>query len=165
MKNHFLIASFSGGFAPARRGGPAPHHPTHRHSPIAPFLFNTNKPSKITTLSRALLKTKEKQFSIQYKFALRGIQAELSSHRRQAWLFGIRSYRREVRGGSKPRRQNCPCSKSRVSLLTTHYSPLTDHDAEVGLCSLTCRSYGSASRTNTAANAPTTRSPARVYTV
>jgi len=37
------------------------------------FLFNTNKPHRSTILMRPLLKTKEKQFSIQYKSALRDI--------------------------------------------------------------------------------------------
>jgi hypothetical protein len=74
MRKHFLIASFSAISAPARRGGPVPHL-TH-HSPLithhrsTPFLFDTNKAHKIIILVRALLKTKEKRFSIQYKFAL-----------------------------------------------------------------------------------------------
>ena len=37
------------------------------------FLFDTNKPRKITILLSAPLKTKEKQFSIRYKFASRHI--------------------------------------------------------------------------------------------
>jgi hypothetical protein len=37
------------------------------------FLFDTDKPHRITIPLRALLKTKEKRFSIQYKFALRAI--------------------------------------------------------------------------------------------
>src|SRR5580704_2623442 len=45
---------------------------TNRDSAIAPFLFSTNKAHKIIILVRALMKTKEKQFSIQYKFAFRG---------------------------------------------------------------------------------------------
>jgi hypothetical protein len=75
MRKHFLIASFSAISAPARRGGPVPHL-TH-HSPLithhrsTAFLFDTNKARKIIILVRALLKTKEKQFSIQYKFASR----------------------------------------------------------------------------------------------
>jgi hypothetical protein len=40
------------------------------HRCLAPFLFDTNKPHKIITPPSALLKTKEKQFSIQYKFAV-----------------------------------------------------------------------------------------------
>jgi hypothetical protein len=65
-----LFASFSGISAPAP-------HLTHHSSLItrhclAPFLFDTNKPRKIIIPLRALLKTKEKQFSIRYKFALRG---------------------------------------------------------------------------------------------
>jgi hypothetical protein len=77
MRKHFLIASFSAISAPARRGGPAPHL-THHSSPItyhglSSFLFDTNKPHKIIILVRALLKTKEKQFSIPFKFASRHI--------------------------------------------------------------------------------------------
>src|SRR6202522_4741014 len=68
MRIHFLIASFSAVSAPARRGGPAPHL-THHY--LSSFLFRTNKPHRITILLRPLLKTKEKGFSIQYKFPLR----------------------------------------------------------------------------------------------
>jgi hypothetical protein len=63
-RKHFLIATKFDISAP---------HFTNHHSPIAPFLFNTNKPHRIIILMRPLLKTKEKQFSIQYKFALRDI--------------------------------------------------------------------------------------------
>jgi hypothetical protein len=63
-RKHFLIASFS--------RIPAPHLANH-DSPIATFLFNTNKAHKIIILVRALTKTKEKQISIQYKFALGSI--------------------------------------------------------------------------------------------
>jgi len=69
MRKHFLIASFSAVSAP---------HLTHPLSRIThrcprPFLFRTNKPHKIIIQPRALLKTKEKQFSIQYKFAVGSI--------------------------------------------------------------------------------------------
>jgi hypothetical protein len=64
MRKHFLIATFSRISAP---------HLTNHHSPVATFLFNTNKAHRIIILVRALMKTKEKQFSIQYKFALRDI--------------------------------------------------------------------------------------------
>jgi len=63
----FLIASFSA--IPA----PGPRHLTNHNPRIAPFLFDTNKANKIIILTRALMKTKEKQFSIRYKFALRSI--------------------------------------------------------------------------------------------
>jgi seryl-tRNA synthetase len=63
-RKHFLIATFSRISAPLL---------TNHHSPIAPFLFNTNKAHKIIILVRALMKTKEKQFSIQYKFAVGSI--------------------------------------------------------------------------------------------
>jgi hypothetical protein len=51
----------------------SPPHLTNHHSPIAPFLFDTNKGRKIIILARAPMKTKEKQFSIRYKFAPRDI--------------------------------------------------------------------------------------------
>src|SRR5580692_6740102 len=77
MRKLFPIASFSAVSAPARHGGPAPHLTHHlsrfTHRCLAPFLFRTNKPHKIIILPRALLKTKEKQFSIQYKFAVGSI--------------------------------------------------------------------------------------------
>jgi hypothetical protein len=66
-KKHFLIASFSAISAPAP-------HLTNHDSRITSFLFNTNKAHKIIIPPSALLKTKEKQFSIQYKFALREIR-------------------------------------------------------------------------------------------
>ncbi len=50
----------------------APAVTTHQ-SPITPFLFDTNKTHRIITLLRTLLKTKEKQFSIRYKFAVGSI--------------------------------------------------------------------------------------------
>jgi hypothetical protein len=64
-------------------------HPENHESPVAghgsrftphqslftnhAFLFDTNNANKIIILVRALLKTKEKQFSIRYKFASRHI--------------------------------------------------------------------------------------------
>ena len=64
MKKHFLIASFSGSFAPSPRL-------TSRDPRIAPpFLFNTNKAHRIIIPISVLMKTKEKKFSIQYKSAL-----------------------------------------------------------------------------------------------
>ena len=64
-----LIASFSAVFAPARRGG-AP--PRLIHNCPTPFLFNTNKTNRIIIPPSAPLKTKDKRFSIQYKFAFGG---------------------------------------------------------------------------------------------
>ena len=55
--------------APALR---APAVTTHQ-SPITPFLFDTNKTHRIIIPPRPLLKTKEKQFSIRYKFAVGSI--------------------------------------------------------------------------------------------
>jgi hypothetical protein len=69
-RKHFLIASFSDISAPAP-------HLIHHSSLIAshcvtPFLIDTNKTHRIITLTKALAKTKEKRFSIRYKFAIRG---------------------------------------------------------------------------------------------
>src|SRR5271165_2339651 len=70
MRKLFLIANFSAISAPARRGGPVLRLSNH-DSPIASFLFDTNKAHRIIIPMRAPLKTKEKQFSIRYKFAAR----------------------------------------------------------------------------------------------
>jgi hypothetical protein len=63
----FLIATFSAISAPA------PHLANHDPRIGPPFLFDTNKPHKIIILTRTPLKTKEKRFSIRYKFALGSI--------------------------------------------------------------------------------------------
>jgi hypothetical protein len=72
-RKHFLIASFSAIFAPA------PHltHHSSRITPprLTPFLISTNKPHRIIIPLRAPLKTKEKQFSIPYKFGPRKIRS------------------------------------------------------------------------------------------
>ena len=64
---NFLIASFSASLAPA------PHLTNHDSRKTAPFQFNTNKPHKIIILLISPLKTKEKRFSIPYKFPARDI--------------------------------------------------------------------------------------------
>src|SRR5271155_4742751 len=61
-----LIASPRPVLAPAPR-------PINRNSRIAPLLFDTNKVRRIIILIRALMKTKDIQFSIRYKFASRPI--------------------------------------------------------------------------------------------
>ena len=67
MRKLSPIASFSAVSAPQ------PHLAAQDPRSTVPFLFRTNKPHKINILPRALLKTKEKQFSIQYKFAVGSI--------------------------------------------------------------------------------------------
>jgi hypothetical protein len=67
-RKHFLIATKYDSSARA-----SALHVTDHDLRIASFLFDTNKAHKIIILMRALLKTKEKQFSIRYKFALREI--------------------------------------------------------------------------------------------
>src|SRR5580704_1196452 len=67
MRKLSPIASFSAVSAPQ------PHLAAQDPRSTVPFLFRTNKPHKINILSRAVLKTKEKQFSIQYKFAVGSI--------------------------------------------------------------------------------------------
>src|SRR5271167_2998071 len=70
-RKHFLITTNSGPSAPCAR---LTHHSSllTQHC-LTPFLFNTNKTHRIITLMRTPLKTKEKQFSIQYKFAVGSI--------------------------------------------------------------------------------------------
>jgi len=66
-----LIATFSGSLPPAPR---LTHHSSLiTHHCLTSFLFNSNKAHKIIILTRALMKTKEKQFSIRYKFAVGSI--------------------------------------------------------------------------------------------
>src|SRR5271155_2464705 len=62
-RKDFLIASFSGSLPLAPRPALVTHHC------LTSLLFRTNKPHRIIILMRALMKTKEKQFSIRYKFA------------------------------------------------------------------------------------------------
>jgi len=65
-RKNFLIATKFDFLAPAPR---LKIHDSRSES----FLFDTNKARKIIILMRALMKTKEKQFSIRYKFASRDI--------------------------------------------------------------------------------------------
>ena len=123
MRKLFLIASFSAISAPARRGAPAPRLTHHSslitHHRLASFLFNTNKPHRIIIVPRALLKTKDKQFSIQYKFASReiGVFAAGRSARpkiARATLRGSRTTRRGARvtihkSRITPHHTNAPC--------------------------------------------------------
>ncbi len=116
MRKYFLIARFSATSAPARRGGPAPRL-TDLDSRIAPpFLFDTNKPNKIKILLRALLKTMEKQFSIQYKFAV-GCTGNLACPERtrracasRSWRFGVANQEIGV-----PRNARCADDDSRFT--------------------------------------------------
>jgi hypothetical protein len=76
-RKHFLIAIIRPIFTSAP-------HPTHHlslitHHCLTSFLFDTNKPHKIIILARLPMKTKEKQRSIRYKFALRAAGAQNSS--------------------------------------------------------------------------------------
>ena len=68
--------------APALR---APAVTTHQ-PPTTPFLFDTNKTHRIIIPPRALLKTKDKQFSIRYKFASRRAARMTGERRRQRQL-------------------------------------------------------------------------------
>jgi predicted enzyme related to lactoylglutathione lyase len=85
-----LIASFSGVSA-------APPRLIHHKSPIThrrltPFLFSTNKPHRIITPMRAPLKTKDKQFSIQYKLTVGsiGLPAAPRSSRKEVGMLFLR---------------------------------------------------------------------------
>ena len=89
----FLIASFSAISAPA------PHHLTNHNPRIAPFLFDSNKAHKIIILTRALMKTKEKQFSIRYKFGVRSIGNPTRALR--SCIGALRSHSDQMRTGSR----------------------------------------------------------------
>jgi hypothetical protein len=69
-QNTFLIATICPTFTPTPL---FTHHssliPRHRRTP---FLIDTNKPHKIIILLSLPIKTKQKQLSNRYKFALRG---------------------------------------------------------------------------------------------
>jgi hypothetical protein len=67
-----LIATKFDVFCAVANAKAPPPHFTHHSSLLTPFLFDTNKVHRITILMSALMKTKEKQFSIRYKFAFRG---------------------------------------------------------------------------------------------
>src|SRR5271154_5729827 len=100
--------------APALR---APAVTTYK-SPLTPFLFDTNKTHRIIILLRPLLKTKEKQFSIRYKFA-RGTATLGCAPRFQ--IVAPRNHSNQIK-----------CVQARVPVprglrLTTHQSPLTNH--------------------------------------
>src|SRR5277367_1076599 len=76
-RKHFLIASFSAVSA-------QPPHLADRNPRTAPFLFNTNKPHRIITLTRTPMKTKEKGFSIQHKFTVTNSQAQARGFNRKS---------------------------------------------------------------------------------
>ena len=134
MRKLFLIASFSGISAPARRGGPAPHPANHlslitRHC-LTSFLFDTNKAHRIMIPMRAPLKTKEKQFSIQYKFAHCGT-ATVACPERTRRVCALRSWVRALRYPEQNK-----CAQARLPMLpvprgTNHQSLLTDHQSPI----------------------------------
>ena len=69
-RKHFLIATI----CPTSMSAPlSTHHSSLiTHHRLTSFLFDTNKPHKIIIFVSLPMKTKEKPFSIRYKFALRG---------------------------------------------------------------------------------------------
>ncbi len=70
-RKHFLIATICSTFTPAP---PLTHHSSlNTHHCLTSFLFDTNKPHKIIVLVSGPMKTKEKRFSIRYKFVPRDI--------------------------------------------------------------------------------------------
>jgi glucokinase len=88
----FLVASFSAISTPAPR--PTHHSSIITHHCLTSFLFDTNKTHKIIILVRALMKTKENQFSTRYKFAVASIGNPTCPERtRRACAF--RCWRRE----------------------------------------------------------------------
>src|SRR5580658_1601382 len=71
-KTTLIVAKFIGAnnFSEIAKCSTAHSWSLMTHHCLTSFLFDTNKAHKIIILVRALLKTKEKRFSIQYKFAL-----------------------------------------------------------------------------------------------
>jgi len=125
-----LIASFSAISAPARRGGPAPHFAHHSplisHHCLTPFLFDTNKAHKISILTKALMKIKEKQFSIRHKCPHRGT-ATLACPERPRRGCALRFW---VRALWHPHQNKC--AHASLPMLpvprgTNHQSPITTH--------------------------------------
>src|SRR5580658_10662633 len=114
-----LIASFSGVSA-------APPRLIHHKSPIThrrltPFLFSTNKPHRIIIPMRAPLKTKDKQFSIQYKLTVGSIclpAALFSKGGRDAFpktptaSIPVICFRVELHLGTEPPRHGCAASRT-----------------------------------------------------
>jgi hypothetical protein len=97
-RKHFLIATKFDISAPAS------HLTDHC---LTSFLFRTNKPHRIIILARAMMKTKEKQFSIRYKSASRGPGQPVA---------GASTLRCALRG---------PRVADHESLLTNHHSRIT----------------------------------------
>jgi hypothetical protein len=130
-RKHFLIASLSAISALAPRL-------SNHDSRIAPFLFDTNKPHKTIILMRALLKTKEKQFSIPYKFDHRGTGSPAA-----AGTLGC-ALRFWVRALRHPHQNKCaqarlpmppvPRGTNHQSLLTNHQSRLSTRMRLAWLC-------------------------------
>src|SRR5580658_1053354 len=72
-KTTLIVAKFIGAnnFSEIAKCSTAHSWSLMTHHCLTSFLFDTNKPHKIIILLRTLLKTKEKRFSIQYKFVPR----------------------------------------------------------------------------------------------
>ena len=102
-RKHFLIGTICPTFFARAVLRPA----LTTHHCLTSFLFATNKANKTIILMRAPMKTKEKQFSIRYKFALRG--AGLPAEGGQSCLCCV--------GPGL----GC-CHRHRASRITNHYS-------------------------------------------
>ncbi len=113
-RKHFLIGTICPTFF---RPAPLPTHHSSlftRHC-LTSFLFDTNKPHKIIILASLPMKTKEKQFSIRYKFSNVTVFGAPASCRTFCAFPGARVAGHGSRG------------KERNPRVTNHYSPITNH--------------------------------------
>jgi hypothetical protein len=122
----------------ANAKAPAPHLTHHSslitHLCLTPFLFDTNKTHRIIILVRALMKTKEKQFSIRYKFAHRGT-ATLACPERTRRGCALRFLVRALRHPEQNKcAQACLRQAGKIAYATgaaRHESPITTHQSPI----------------------------------
>jgi hypothetical protein len=132
-RKHFLIASLSAISAPAHPGRPAPqqtHHPSliTRHC-LTSFLFDTNKTRRIIILMSALMKTKEKEFSVRYKFPL-GSKGNLACPERTGRVCALRrNINLPLRNSRRKQGARARLPVPLVPGFSTHQSPITNHDS------------------------------------
>ena len=93
------------------------------HHRLTSFLFDTNKPHKIIILASLPMKTKEKQFSIRYKWSLRG-----TGNPACALRFSVRDLRRHPQK-IKDARAGLPVPPA--PRIANHQSPITNHESPI----------------------------------
>jgi hypothetical protein len=130
-QNAFLIATICPTFTPAPL---STHHSSliPRHC-LPSFLFDTNKPNKTIIIVSLPLKTKEKQFSIRYKWSLRGTGLPAAAGHLACAPFCSPNRRQRDNATSKhatkpsvPRRAD-PSDRCCPSRITKDDPPITNH--------------------------------------